>query len=188
MNHREARSIVTVEMGGLLGSRLTLPAVQLATAIGHGETHYGATWKPPMKDSHNWGALQAGSGWRGPSALYGDSFTVKGKTTPYQARYRCYIDDAAGARDMCRLLVSGFDGRALPFLLAGDVEGFSEALRCHREEDDGDDRRGYYDGFGPSPERREENHRAMVWRGIIAAEQEIAIGVEAVKRLDALIV
>jgi hypothetical protein len=82
----------------------------LARAISVLESHYGDGWGKELSHagvgSHNWGALTAGSSWRGATFEHRDSrYNPETKTTvEYVARFRSYPSDEAGARDLVRVL------------------------------------------------------------------------------------
>lgn len=173
--HARARAIIAPIAGRYLGARLTKGAVQILTAWAWCESSYGAGWTGAMAGSNNWGALQAGSTWKGPAIETGDTKpTAGGKSVGYRARYRAYVSPEAGAEDMVRQIVQGYGGRAVAALVAGDVAGVAAALRIHRTESgDPDDRSGYYEEAGPSPEARELNRVRALYAAIITATNEI---------------
>lgn len=175
MDHAEARALVTPILGRYLGGRLTKGAIQIVCAWAWLESKYGTAWKGSMAGSHNWGAMQAGSKWAGRKAITGDTRPgPNGTTIRYEAAYRCYDSDAEGAEDMIRLLVQGYDGRAVEALVAGDVLAFAEALRIHRRDaGDPDDRKGYYDGAGATPYERTVDRARALYAAILAAINEI---------------
>jgi hypothetical protein len=126
-----------------------------------------------MKDSKNWGAVQAGSSWKGKTALQGDTYVSStGATIRYTTKFRVYETDEQAAEDFCRVILrydhAGHAAR-------GDVLPFSRALRGHRSRanggQDATDKPGYYEGHGATPDIRERNHAASVYTGIILANE-----------------
>lgn len=175
MKHADARKIVTIALGKLLGSELTKSAIQICSAIGYLESGYGRNWRGEMKDSKNWGAVQAGKSWQGATAVTRDSYVgSNGKTVFYETKFRAYETDEDAAYDFCRIILKYVDVQAL---IKGDVLAVSRSLRAHRSAKNGgqdlEDCLGYYEGHGATPDIRERNHAAAVFSAVIRANLEI---------------
>lgn len=172
MNHTTARAIITSAFFRRFGRNPTRPEAQLVQAIGDLETDYGRGWKPPGTDSHNWGAIQAHSGWRGPTFSYFDTKPQPdGTSKRYEQAFRAYATDEEGASDLIRTVyLADFANTnrdrelvVLPRARAGDTLGFSTGLYDT----------GYYEGFGRDKAERIRHHHAAVLRSIIEQCHEL---------------
>lgn len=137
----------------------TLLEMQCAQAIAWLETQYGDGWGPHDSGfgSNNWGAVQAGANWTGATFEHIDTHpNGDGTSTPYVTRFRLYPTPQMGAADLVRAVYQ-WHGRSvvLDAAVSGNVHGVSEELYAT----------GYYEGFGPTPAARIENHH----RAVVAA-------------------
>lgn len=121
------------------------------------------------------GAIQAGDTWKGPYFITGDTKPDgKGGSVGYTAPYRAYGSLAEGAEDMVRLICTGYGGRAVGPLVAGDVAAFAEAMRGHRRSaGDLDDRPGYYEGAGATPRDRTLDRARALFAAVLLQANEI---------------
>lgn len=89
-----------------MGSEPSILQRQVVQAVAMHETAYGNGWHGAGEGSHNWGAVQAGLPPCGDNAFQqGDSIPQDtGGSQPYQACFKVYADDVAGAQDVVRLL------------------------------------------------------------------------------------
>ena len=161
MNHIDARNIIHEAAKEHLGGRATRSALQILQSIALLETGYGKGWKGAGAASRNWGAVQAGSSWKGPTFGARDtSPQADGSNVSYQGRFRVYATDVDGASDMIRIVVRNQE--TLSALLGGSVLGVSAAMYKAR----------YYEGYGKTPADRVRNHARAVMRGVIKIAAE----------------
>jgi hypothetical protein len=103
--HQQAKTILERAVPGV-----SPETSLLARAISILESHYGDGWGKGLSHagvgSHNWGALTAGSAWRGATFEHKDSRynPDTGKSVEYVTTFRSYPSDEAGARDLVRVL------------------------------------------------------------------------------------
>ena len=162
MNHIDARNIIHEAAKEHLGGRATRSALQILQSIALLETGYGRGWKGAGATSHNWGAVQAGSSWKGPTFGARDTSPQEdGSNVSYQGRFRVYATDVDGASDMIRIVVRNQE--TLSALLGGSVLGVSAAMHKAR----------YYEGYGKTPADRIRNHARAVMRGVIKIAAEL---------------
>ena len=137
------------------GREATRPEIQCVQAVAALESSYGEGWKAPGIGSHNFGAIQAGSTWKGETFQYTDTRpNSDGSSTPYVTKFRRYASASEGASDLVRVVYQarGRDKLVLPPASLGDTLGFSRGLHAT----------GYYEGFGATVEDRIRNHHRAV--------------------------
>jgi hypothetical protein len=131
-----------------------LPADSLLVRIiGALESHYGDGWKgTPGEGSNNWGAVQAGKGWKGKTFGWEDSkWNPKTrKQEKYKIRFRAYASPEAAAIDLYKVLTGDRHGESSRLAHAGRWADISHAI--------GPNGSYYYGGFGP-PAKAEADHR-----------------------------
>lgn len=169
MNHLDMRLLLREAFRSVFSREATIPEAQCLQAIASLESAYGQGWKPPGNGSHNFGAIQAGSSWNGPTFQYTDTTPQPdGSSKPYVTRFRKYATPIEGAIDLVKVVFinRGRDKQVLPPATAGNTHGFSAGLYAT----------GYYEGFGkdgPDPgdsprEERIANHHKQVVASIRA--------------------
>lgn len=95
-----ARSVVIAAWRQETGQDPTVFQAQCVQALTRYETKWATTWREPCKDSHNWGSVHATAADEKagrPSCMYVDHYP---DNTPYEQRFRVYVDDIAGCRDV----------------------------------------------------------------------------------------
>lgn len=169
MNHIEARDLFEKALTSI-GEKPTPQLVHYVQAMAHNETTY-ARWDV----ANNFGAVQKGSTWTGKTKVKKDSYVNKdGKTVFYEIAFRVYSTPLEGAADMARIILQSPSCiRARGAIERGDILQASRDLRVWRSVakggQDASDRLGYYEGHGATPDIRERNHAAAIYRSIIAA-------------------
>lgn len=153
----------------------------LVVAIGRLESGLGDGWsrKSPTRPaeywtgqgagSNNWGGMQAGASWNGPTFQEWDKHP---DGTYYLARFRAYPSPAAGAADLLRRLRAQWPG-AIEAARRGDWYDVSRALYVGRgteEQPVG----GYYEGHTRSASRNIENHFKQLSRALVGLVDAIA--------------
>jgi hypothetical protein len=164
LNHRDARILLSEAFRRRFEREPTRPEAQCLQAVALIETNYGQGWKPPGNGSNNFGAIQAGTSWTGATFQYTDTRpNADGTSTPYVTKFRKYPSPIAGAEDLVRVVYQvqprGRMSReitVLPAATSGDSRKFSRALY----------ETGYYEGFGPTPEDRINNHHRQIERAL----------------------
>jgi hypothetical protein len=166
MKHAEMRLLLRDAFARVFGRDASTPELQCLQAVAWLESSYGDGWKPAGAGSNNYGAIQAGSGWNGPTFLYTDtSPQPDGSSKPYVTKFRKYATPIEGAIDLVKVvyLNRGRDKLALIPAGKGDTLGFSRGLHAS----------GYYEGHGKTIEDRIRNHHVAVERSI--RQQAIAL-------------
>ncbi len=161
MKHSDMRLLLRDAFARVFGRDATLPELQCLQAVASLESAYGTGWKPPGNGSHNYGAIQAGSSWSGPTFGYTDTRpNADGTSTPYVTKFRKYATPIDGAIDLVKVVYvnRGRDRLALAPAGKGDTLGFSRGLHAS----------GYYEGFGKTVEDRIANHHKAVVASIRA--------------------
>jgi hypothetical protein len=94
------------------------PLSLLVRSVSCIEGHYG-DWFPP--GTHNWGAITAGSSWKGETFEHEDSYYDEdtGKNVHYTTAFRSYPSSAAAAKDLRDVLVNEYPA-AVAAARAGD--------------------------------------------------------------------
>jgi len=120
------------------------PMALLVLTIGRLESHWGDGWRstPGVSSaaagSHNWGAIHAGSSWRGATFTAPEKRWQRDQVVDYTGTFRAYPSAEEGARDLWHLLASRYTA-ATDAALNGQWERVSEALYDQ----------GYYTGTAP---------------------------------------
>jgi hypothetical protein len=118
----------------------------LVVAIGGHETHWSDAFpQPDGTASYNWGAVTAGSGWKGRTFEHTDSRWTPAGNVRYVTAFRAYDSTEDGARDLANLLRYQYR-KAIAAADRGDWLSAAQALY------DGDDATpggGYYSGTKP---------------------------------------
>lgn len=159
MKHAEMRILLRDAFARVFGRDATTPELQCLQAVAALESNYGAGWKPPGNGSFNFGAIQCGASWSGPSFQYTDTRpNSDGTSTPYVTKFRKYATPIDGAIDLVKVVYLNLsrDKTVLPAASRGDTLGFSKAMRDS----------GYYEGMGATIEQRVANHHKAVVRSI----------------------
>jgi hypothetical protein len=157
-----ARPIVLRALVEELGRDPYAAEVYAVSCVARLETVYGSAWKGAGVGSNNWGAYQAGKQWTGQRFSYTDTHpNADGTNAPYRVDFRKYATALDGCRDLVRLLMRmgciGSDGAA-----TRDRTFMSVSRQLYA--------RGYYEGFGRTPEERVANH----CKAVTAAARTIA--------------
>jgi hypothetical protein len=153
--HREMRVVLQETFHQRFGREPTRPEAQCLQAVAWLESGYGSWWRPPGDGSYNLGAIQAGSGWTGPTFEYVDTHPRDdGTSEPYRIAFRRYPTLVAGAEDLTRVVYQARNREhtVLPAATMGDTYAFSAALHAT----------GYYEGHGSTVAARIANHHAAV--------------------------
>lgn len=158
LSDRDARQILSEAFRRVMGREGTRCELQCLQAVAWLETSYAAGWKPPGAGSWNWGACQAGSGWRGATFTYTDTHpTATGANIAYTVKFRAYPSAIEGALDLVRIVyVNAGRSAALAAASREDTAGFSKALHDT----------GYYEGFGATVGERIAHHHDAVVKAI----------------------
>lgn len=123
MSHAAAHAVLLATRPPEAGPR----AVRLVQAVALHETGYGQGWArscPGLVGGHNWGAIQGQ-----PGAVCGDTHA---DGTRYQASYKRYPSDEAGAADLWRELWRRPGVRRVLLDDSLDVEGLAAAMHASR--------------------------------------------------------
>ena len=122
------------------------------------ETSHGEGWKGAGKGSHNQGAIQCGSGWKGERFSYTDTHpNADGSSTPYRIDFRKYATELDGWVDLVQVaFVNRGRAKVREAAALGNTLGVSQALHDT----------GYYEGFGPTVASRIQNHFRSLSRAI----------------------
>lgn len=124
-----ARPIIVQAWQNVLGRPPTTFEAQMTGAIASLESGYG-TWPGAGANSHNWGAVQCPSGSvEGPGCFAHQDTKQDG--TPYQALFKIYPDDVAGATDLVKNLTT--QRPATRAALAAGVSVWSVSNAMYRE-------------------------------------------------------
>jgi hypothetical protein len=147
VTHDEARLVLERAVPGI-----SPVESRLVRAISVVESHYGDGWTGVGRGSHNWGAITAGSAWRGATFEHRDSrWNPKTRRQEsYTTQFRRYPSDEAGARDLYQMLTSGRHAVAGQLARQGRWAEISAAI--------GPRGTGYYGGHGP-PDVAERAHQ-----------------------------
>jgi hypothetical protein len=133
--HAQAKQIVERAVPGIdPAASLLVRAVACLEGTG-----YGDNWpRDKGEGSHNWGAITAGSNWKGATFEHRDSYydAKTGTVVPYVGTFRAYPTTEAGAKDLYSVLVGGYPS-AVELAREGEWTMVSEALY------------GYYRGTVP---------------------------------------
>lgn len=135
------------------------PLARYLAAVSFLETGYGYGWKGAGQGSHNMGAIQSGSSWKGEVFIYTDTHpNADGTNTPYTIGFRKYPHREAGWDDLVRVVYvnRGRDKLVQAAALSGDDLAFSRAMHTT----------GYYEGYGKTVEERIRNHCKHLQRGL----------------------
>lgn len=168
MNHIQAQDIIENEFleYGQPFIIINKDRTRILGAIAFIETQYGQGWKGSGKGSHNWGAIQAGSSWKGETFEYVDTHPLPdGTSQTYRVAFRKYPNDADGAKDLIRVAYVNRPS-VLEAAERGDVYEVSKHLYLTH----------YYEGFGKTSNDRIKNHyRALdkAYQAILKAEQPL---------------
>jgi len=131
---------------------------RFAGAVAFLESRYGQGWSGAGRGSHNWGAIQAGNKWTGARFTYSDTHpNPDGTSTSYRVDFRAYPTNDDGAADLLRVVYLARPS-VLEAATSGSSYGVSRALYQTR----------YYEGFGPTPEARIENHHRALQSAYLA--------------------
>jgi hypothetical protein len=116
----------------LLGHAGSPTELQIAGAIARGEGYYGRAVYydrgSPIRDTNNWGAVQALSRPPCPADAF-EATDHHADGTEYQACFRRYATPEEGARDFVRNLATGRRSSVAPLLRSGDVDAVARAMR-----------------------------------------------------------
>jgi hypothetical protein len=184
MKHADMRLLLRDAFARVFGREPTTPEVQCLQAVASLESAYGQGWKPPGNGSHNFGAIQAGSSWNGPTFQYTDTTPqADGSSKPYVTKFRKYATPIDGAVDLVKVVYinRGRDKATLPPATEGDTLGFSRGLHST----------GYYEGFGRTVDDRIANHHKSVMASIraqaLALSESLPADIAAMPILPALL-
>lgn len=163
-SHREFRTLVNEGFRRQFGREPTRPEAQFVHAVAELETSCGDGWANPEHDkANNFGAIQAGDGWKGATFGHKDSSPKSdGSSEWYDGKFRAYPTPIEGASDLVRVVYQakplGNDRgtMVLPAAQRGDSLGVSLGLYQSR----------YYEGFGRSPEERVAHHHLALTKAL----------------------
>lgn len=158
LTDQDCRQILSEAFRRQFGREGDRSELQCLQAVAWLETSYASGWKPPGAGSWNFGACQAGAGWRGATFTYVDTHpTSDGRNVPYSVKFRAYPSAVDGAADLVKIVyVNAGREKALKAARAGDTAGFSAALH----------ETGYYEGFGATVGERIAHHHEAVVKAI----------------------
>ena len=167
MNHQEARKLIEEGFRRCYGQLPTREQAQCLQAIGWLETNYAQGWSEKIlgaRESNNWGAITAGSGWSGATFDHRDSYPDdKGVNHWYVTKFRSYPSLQDGATDLCNIVYLTRDKAVLHAATLGSTLSFSTALY----------NTGYYKGFGATADERIAHHHAAVQSAIALQCREL---------------
>lgn len=143
-----ARPIVAAAWRAVYGRDGTLAELQAIQGIARLETGYATGWGTPEgRASHNWGAIQALPDDPNSFAATDTHPTSSGGAVKYQARFKVYPDDVAGAAAIARWLRS----HGVPDAVVGGGNAWALSSAMHAAH--------YYEGSGRTVQERIANHR-----------------------------
>lgn len=160
LSHREFRAVVTEGFRRVFDREPTRPEIQYVHAVAELETSCGDGWLDPAHDrANNYGAIQKGSNWTGPTFGHKDSSpNDDGTSKLYDGAFRVYSSPVAGAEDLVRVVYKnrGREHAVLPSAQKGDSKGVSRGLY----------QTVYYEGFGRNADERIGHHHLALTRAL----------------------
>lgn len=168
MNSREERDIAERACWLELGRDPYRSECAAVHAVSDLETNCGAGWKGPGVGSNNWGAVQATKAWRaagGKVFEYRDTHpNPDGTSTSYAVGFRVYDSPLDGCRDVVQILIRmGVLGDAGVAHTERTIGAVSRRMY----------QKGYYEGFGKTPEDRIANHARTLGNVAARAAREL---------------
>jgi peptidoglycan hydrolase-like protein with peptidoglycan-binding domain len=152
LSHRDFRAVVTEGFRRVFGREPKRPEIQFVHAVAELETSCGDGWLDPAHDrANNYGAIQAGGSWTGPTFGHKDSSPKDDGTSKlYDGKFRVYSSPVAGAEDLVKVVYrnKGREHAVLPYAQKGDAKGVSRGLYTTV----------YYEGFGRTADERIGHH------------------------------
>jgi len=160
LSHREFRAVVTEGFRRVFDREPKRPEIQFVHAVAELETSCGDGWLDPAHDrANNYGAIQAGGSWTGPTFGHKDSKpTDAGTNDWYDGKFRVYSSPVAGAEDLVKVVYKnrGREHAVLPSAQKGDSKGVSRGLY----------QTVYYEGFGRTADERIGHHHLALTRAL----------------------
>ena len=164
--HADARSYAIQALLNRFNESPKTGEVKALAGIACLETRYGDGWKGAGAGSHNMGAEQCGSTWKGDRFVYVDTHpNADGTSKPYRACFRKYASPQAGWFALVDIVyVNRGRTRVREAARAENWRGVSQGLYTT----------GYYEGFGKTAAERVTNHLRALTKAIAAADNAVA--------------
>lgn len=160
LSHREFRAVLCEAFRRRFSREPTRNEAQFAHAVAELETSCGDGWADPEHDkASNFGAIQAGGSWTGPTFTHRDSSPQPdGSNRWYLTKFRSYQTPVDGAVDLVRVVYQarGREKAVLPAAQAGNSLDVSRGLY----------QTVYFEGHGRTADERIKHHHLALTKAL----------------------